>query len=129
MYTCTVIIVYIYTADIDMSVVGAHVAHTTATLAMGGEYSQARLSALSSQRMLQRTRYHVPLLHLVVLLWNPSIKGKTPELIRTPFLFPKTVLVFFLLMVPLCIYSVCVCASSGVATHSLSFFSHNTHLL
>ena len=95
MYTCTVSIVYIYTADIDMSVVGAHVAHTTATLAMGGEYSQARLSALSSQRMLQRTRYHVPLLHLVVLLWNPSIKGKTPELIRTPFLFPKTVLVFF----------------------------------
>ena len=117
-----------------MSVVGAHVAHTTATLAMGGEYSQARLSALSSQRMLQRTRYHVPLLHLVVLLWNPSIKGKTHELIRTPFLFPKTVLVFSLLMVPLCIYSVCVCvcvcvcASSGVATHSLSFFSHYTHL-
>ena len=43
--------------DIDMSVVGAHVAHTAATLAMGGEYSQARLSALSSQRMLQRNRY------------------------------------------------------------------------
>ena len=48
---------YYCTADIDMSVVGAHVAHTTATLAMGGEYSQARLSALSSQRMLQRNRY------------------------------------------------------------------------
>ena len=40
----------------DMSVVGCHVAHTTATLAMGGEYSQARLNALSNQRLLQRVR-------------------------------------------------------------------------
>jgi hypothetical protein len=47
--------------DIDMSVVGAHVAHTTATLAMGGEYSQARLSALSSQRMLQRNSHISPM--------------------------------------------------------------------
>ena len=53
MYICS----FSCATDIDMSVVGAHVAHTTATLAMGGEYSQARLSALSSQRMLQRTRY------------------------------------------------------------------------
>jgi hypothetical protein len=44
-----------------MSVVGAHVAHTTATLAMGGEYSQARLSALSSQRMLQRNSHISPM--------------------------------------------------------------------
>ena len=43
-------------SDIDMGVVGTHVAHNTATLAMGGEYSQARLSALSSQRMLQKAR-------------------------------------------------------------------------
>ena len=116
-----------------MSVVGAHVAHTTATLAMGGEYSQARLSALSSQRMLQRTRYHVPLLHLVVLLWNPSIKGKTHELIRTPFLFPKTVLVFSLLMVPLCIYSVCVCVCVCVplfwCRHTLSVILLTLHTL
>jgi hypothetical protein len=42
--------------DMDMSVVGAHVAHTTATLAMGGEYSQARLGAISSQRLLQKAR-------------------------------------------------------------------------
>jgi hypothetical protein len=42
--------------DIDMSVVGTHVARTTASLAVEGEYSQARLSALSNQRLLQRTR-------------------------------------------------------------------------
>ena len=43
-------------SDIDMGVVGTHVAHNTAALAMGGEYSQARLGALSSQRMLQKAR-------------------------------------------------------------------------
>lgn len=53
LYTC---IFCINMSDMDMSVVGAHAAHTTATLAMGGEYSMARLSALSSQRLLQKAR-------------------------------------------------------------------------
>ena len=48
--------VFAFVVEMDMSVVGAHVAHTTATLAMGGEYSQARLNALSSQRMLQKAK-------------------------------------------------------------------------
>ena len=39
-----------------MAVVGTHVAHRTANLAMQGEYTQARISALSNQRLLQRTR-------------------------------------------------------------------------
>ena len=60
---------YVLLPDIDMSVVGAHVAHTAATLAMGGEYSQARLGALSSQRMLQRTRYDAQVfLHVVCII-------------------------------------------------------------
>jgi hypothetical protein len=46
--------------DIDMSVVGTHVARTTASLAVEGEYSQARLSALSNQRLLQRTSHVSP---------------------------------------------------------------------
>ena len=43
-------------ADIDMAVVGTHVAHTTAKLAMEGEYTQARMNALVSQRLMQRQR-------------------------------------------------------------------------
>ena len=43
-------------ADIHMGVVGTHVAHNTAKLTMDGEYTHARLNAMSSQRLLQRTR-------------------------------------------------------------------------
>ena len=54
--------------DIDISVVGTHVAHTTAQLAMEGEYSQARLGAISSQRLLQKARW-VPLSSILCILY------------------------------------------------------------
>lgn len=46
--------------DIDMAVVGTHVAHTTAKLAMEGEYTQARMNALVSQRLMQRQSHTTP---------------------------------------------------------------------
>lgn len=39
-----------------MAVVGTHAAHTSAKLAMKGEFTHARLNALVSQRLMQRTR-------------------------------------------------------------------------
>ena len=45
-------------ADIQMAVVGTHTAHTTAKLAMEGEFTHARMNALVSQRLMQRTRYN-----------------------------------------------------------------------
>ena len=47
-------IVYV---DIHLAVVGSHAAHTSAKLAMEGEYTEARVNAFSKQRLLQRTRY------------------------------------------------------------------------
>ena len=44
------------TADMDLALVGAHVTHTTAQLAMEGEYSEARVKAMANQRLLQRNR-------------------------------------------------------------------------
>jgi len=38
-------------------VVGTHVARNTAKLTMEGEYTEARVNAMSQQRLLQRTRY------------------------------------------------------------------------
>ena len=49
--------VIISPVDIRMGVVGSHAAHRTAQLAMEGEYTSARLNALTSQRLLQRSRY------------------------------------------------------------------------
>jgi hypothetical protein len=43
--------------DIHLAVVGSHAAHTSAKLAMEGEYTEARVNAFSKQRLLQRTRY------------------------------------------------------------------------
>ena len=43
--------------DIQMAVVGTHAAHTTAKLAIEGEFTHARMNALVSQRLMQRTRY------------------------------------------------------------------------
>ena len=42
--------------DIHMNVVGTHVAQRTAELAMEGEYTTARLAALTNQRLLARSR-------------------------------------------------------------------------
>ncbi len=48
--------VFTYLVGIDMGVVGSHVARNTAKLTMEGEYTGARVNALSNQRLLQRNR-------------------------------------------------------------------------
>ena len=58
-YACAYTMSFI---DIHLAVVGTHAAHTSAKLAMEGEYTEARVNAFSRQRLLQRTRYSLALL-------------------------------------------------------------------
>ena len=48
-----------FSLDIHLAVVGTHAAHTSAKLAIEGEYTEARVNCFSKQRLLQRTRYNV----------------------------------------------------------------------
>ena len=64
--TCMCTCMHIH-VDIHLTVVGSHAAHTSAKLAMEGEYTEARVNAFSKQRLLQRTRYITVTIHIFSL--------------------------------------------------------------
>ena len=76
----------LYCVDIHLAVVGTHAAHTSAKLAMEGEYTEARVNAFSNQRLLQRTRYNQPTVHtLLVHAKSPSLIENSPSLDDTHY--------------------------------------------
>ena len=44
-------------SGIDLAILGKHIASTTARLAMEGEFTQARVSAIVGQRLIEKNRY------------------------------------------------------------------------
>lgn len=45
-----------YCLDLDIGVIGVHAAQTAANLALQGDYTSSRVSALAQQRLVQRWR-------------------------------------------------------------------------
>ena len=47
----------IFIVEMDVGVIGSHVARQTAELTMQGEFTKARVKSLSAQKMLHEQRY------------------------------------------------------------------------